>query len=193
MTQYQDFIKEAIRELRSCYSNLIKRIEDNVIDSMGLQSKSFNEYKTEINNRFKNVKVNLLSSKQKSFLNRLLMQQSDKTLWYESICYVAFDKPLVSIKDNEVTLLIDTVKHLLITLTKFVDISKISAKSSNSEVYNFELVSTKGSIKPHSYILPANQREKTTALESKINKILSGDDNLDVCTLLRILKNKIKE
>jgi hypothetical protein len=193
MTQYQDFIKEAIRELRSCYSNLIKRIEDNVIDSMGLQSKNFDEYRTEINNRFKSVKVNLLSSKQKSFLNRLLMQQSDKTLWYESICYVAFDKPLVSIKDNEVTLLIDTVKHLLITLTKFIDISKISAKSSNSEVYNFELVSTKGTIKPHSYILPENQKEKTTELESKIYKILSGDDNLDVCTLLRILKNKIKE
>lgn len=34
---------------------------------------------------------------------------------------------------------------------------------------------------------------KTDELESKINEILSGDYNLDVCTLLRILNNKIKE
>ncbi|MDD4528200.1 MAG: hypothetical protein PHF25_09285, partial [Candidatus Margulisbacteria bacterium] len=154
LTQYQDLIKDAIRELRSCYSNLIKRIEDNLIDVLGLKSNSYTEYKTEIYNRFKGVKANLLSSKQKSFLNRLLMEQSDKTLWYESICYVVVDKPLVSIKDKEITLLIETLKHLLITLTKFVDISKVAKNNSNSEIYNFELVSTKGTIKPQSYILP---------------------------------------
>jgi hypothetical protein len=106
---------------------------------------------------------------------------------------VALDKPLVSIKDNEVTLLIDTLKHLLIALTKFVDISKIAKNNSNSEIYNFELVSTKGTIKPQSYILPENQKERTDELELKISEILSGDDNLDICTLLRILKNKVKE
>lgn len=192
MMQYQDLIKGAIRELRTCYPNLIKRIEDNVIEVLGLKSKDFNEYKLEIDNRFKSVKANLLSNKQKNLLNRLSMPQSDKTLWYESICYVALDKPLVSIKDNEIALLIDTLKHLLVTLTKFIDLSKISTNS-DSEIYNFELISTRGSIKPQSYILPNNQKEKTTELESKINKILSGDDNLDVCTLLRILRNKIKE
>lgn len=193
LTQYQDLIKDSIRELRSCYSNLIKRIEDNLIEVLGLKSNNFSEYKTEIENRFKGVKSNLLSSKQKSFLNRLLMGQSDKTLWYESICYVVIDKPLVSIKDNEITFLIETLKHLLITLTKFVDISKAAKNNSNSEIYNFELVSTKGTIKPQSYILPESQKKKTDELESKINEILSGDYNLDICTLLRVLKNKIKE
>lgn len=192
MTQYQDLIKGAIRELRTCYPNLIKRIEDNVVNVLGLKSKEFSEYKSEIENLFKNVKVNLLSNKQKNLLNRLSMPQSDKMLWCESISYVVLDKPLVSIKDNEVVLLIDTLKHLLVTLTKFIDLSKVS-NNSNSEIYNFELISTKGSIKPQSYILPENQKEKTSELESKINKILSGDDNLDICTLLRILKNKIEK
>lgn len=193
MTQYQDLIKDAIRELRSCYSNLIKQLEDNFIEVLGLKSNDFSEYKKDIEKRFKVVKANLLSSKQKSFLNRLLMEQSDKTLWYESICYVIIDKPLVSIKDNEVAFLIESLKHLLLTLTKFVDISKIANNNSKSEIYKFELVSTKGTIKPQSYILPENQRGKTDELESKINEILSGDYNLDVCTLLRILNNKIKE
>ncbi|MDD2437382.1 MAG: hypothetical protein PHF41_07445 [Massilibacteroides sp.] len=193
MTQYQNLIRDAIRELRSCYSNLIKRVEDNVIDVLGLQSQTYSEYKIEINNRFKSVQINILSNKQKQFLNRLLMKQSDKTLWYESICFVSLNKPLVSVKDNEVSLLIESIKYLLLTLTKFIDISKLSKNNSNSEIYSFELVSTKGTIKPQSYILPEGQKDKTADLEIKINEVLSGDDNLDVCTLLRILKNKIKE
>jgi hypothetical protein len=47
-------------------------------------------------------------------------------------------------------------------------------------------------LKPQSYILPENQRSKTAELEAKINQILTGDENLDVCTLLRILKSKVK-
>jgi hypothetical protein len=192
MNQYQEFIKDSIRELRSCYTNLINKIEENVIDILSLQSDNYSEYKTEINNRFKGVKTSLLSSKQKSFLNRLLMAQSDKTLWYESICYVIFDKPLTSIKDNEVPLLIEKIRHLFVALSKFVDVSKIAKSNQNAEIYNFELISTKGTIKPKSYILPETQKEKTAELESKINQILSGDENLDVCTLLRILNAKLK-
>jgi len=192
MQQYQDYIKDSIRELRSCYANLINKIESNVIDILGLKSSDYTEYKIEIGNRFKTVKANLLSAKQKSFLNRLLLQQTDKILFYESICYVIFDKPLVQIKDNEVNLLIDNLKHLFTTLTKFVDISEIAKTNSNSEIYQFELVSTKGTVNPQSYVLPDNQKEKTNELEAKINQILTGDENLDVCTLLRILKSKVK-
>lgn len=193
LTQYQDFLKEAIRELRLAYPNLIKKIEDIVIDVLGLKSSSFIEYKAEIDAHFKWVKTNLLSSKQKSFLNRLLMKQSDKTLWYESICYVIINKPLYSIKDNEVSFLIDSLKYLLNTLTKFVDVSKVSKNNLNSEIYNFELVSTNGAIKPQTYILPESQIAKANDIESKIIGLLSGDVNMDVCALLRVLKNKLKE
>jgi len=192
MMQYQDLIKDSIRELRSCYTNFINRIEENVIEILGLQTNNFTEYKTEIDKRFKGIKTSLLSNKQKSFYNRLTMQQSDKVPWYESICFVVFDKPLVAIKDNEVALLIENIRHLFVALTKFIDISKIAKNNSNSEIYKFELVSTKGTITPQSYILPETQRRKTDELEEKINQLLTGDENVDVCTLLRILTTRIK-
>ena len=53
MSQYQDLMKNAIRELRSCYLNLINKIEENVIEVLGLQSNNFTEYKEEIEHRFK--------------------------------------------------------------------------------------------------------------------------------------------
>jgi hypothetical protein len=192
MSQYQNLIKDAIRELRSCYSNLINRIENSVIDVLGLQSEIFNEYKKEIDNRFKTIKQHLLTSKQRNFLNRVIFPQTEKTAWYESICYVVLDKPLASIKDNEVELLIDTIRHLFSTLTKFVEISTIVKKNSHAEIYKFELVSTQGTLNPQSFLLPESQKDRTIELEENINKILSGDENLDVCTLLRLLNKKIK-
>ncbi|MDR1182296.1 MAG: hypothetical protein LBL13_10015 [Bacteroidales bacterium] len=192
MSQYQNLIKEAIRELRACYSNLIKRIEDNVVDVLGLQSDSFAEYKKEIDSRFKGIKQNLLSPKQRNFLNRVLFPQKDRTLWYESISFVVFDKPLTALKDNEEALLIDSIRHLFNALNKFIDVSKAANKILHAEIYNFELVSTQGTLKSQSYVLPDSQKNKTKDLEIKINEILSGDSNLDICTLLRILKTKIK-
>ena len=120
MSQYQDLIKKTIRELRLCYQNLINKIEDNLIDELGIKTINFLEYKSIIEDRFKNLKVNLLSKKQKSFLNRLLMHQEDKTLWYESICYILLDKSLESIKDNEINNLIESLRYNLLTLTKLL-------------------------------------------------------------------------
>ena len=34
-------------------------------------------------------------------------------------------------------------------------------------------------------------KAKAIELEEKINQILTGDENLDICTLLRILKSKV--
>lgn len=191
MSQYQDLIKKTIRELRLCYQNLINKIEDNLIDELGIKTINFLEYKPIIEDRFKNLKVNLLSKKQKSFLNRLLMHQEDKTLWYESICYILLDKSLESIKDNEINNLIESLRYNLLTLTKYIEITNIAKKNIKSEIYKFEMVSSNGTIKPKSFILPENQISKTNELEDKINMILSGDKNLDVCLLLRILKSKI--
>jgi hypothetical protein len=193
LNQYQELMKNVVRELRSAYPNLIKRIEDNIVDVLGLSSKVFNEYKADIDNYFKSVRVDLLSNKQKNFLHRLLMKQSDRTLWYESISYVVINKPLFSIRDNEVPFLIDSIKHLLKTLIKFVDVSKTAENSLNSEIFNFELISNYGNIQPQTYVLPENQITKANILETKINKLLSDDMNVNVCALLRVLKKKLNE
>lgn len=193
LSQYQEMIKDAIRDLRQSYSNLILKLESTIISTLGLASNDYLDYKTEITNIFKGINNNLLSGKNKSFLNRLLMVQNDKTLWYESISYVVLGKPLMKIKDNEVPVLIKNIEHLLKTLIRYVDVSKVAKKQLSSEVYNFELISTDGAVDPRSYVLPDSKKKKSDALEDKINELLTGEDDLDICTLLRVLKKKTNE
>lgn len=193
MSQYQDLIQRSIDELRSCYRNLIERLEASVIQSLGLKSTNFNEYKIEIENRYKSIKEYLLSPVQKAFLTRLFLSQPNKTGWYEAICYVLLNKPLSSLKDNEEALLIDKLRYMFNALTKFIDISAVTNKGAKDEIYKFDLASTEGTIYPKAFVLPENQRDKVEKLEESINNILSGDENIDVCTLLRILNKRIEK
>lgn len=193
MAQYQGMIKRATHELSICYPKLIDTIEKHLIEILGLRSTAFEEYKAEIESRFKLVNEGFLSIKQKSFLKGLLRKEGDRIRWYESICYVALEKPLASIKDYEMPQLVDNLKSLIRALDKFVDISRISKKTTNANVYNFELVSTEGTVKAQSFVLPDSQKAETEALEEKIVSMLTGDKNVDVCTLLKILKAKIEK
>ena len=78
-------------------------------------------------------------------------------------------------------------------LTKFIDISAVTNKGAKDEIYKFDLASTEGTIYPKAFVLPENQRDKVEKLEESINNILSGDENIDVCTLLRILNKRIEK
>ncbi len=192
MLQYQDMIKHAVRELRSVYHNLINKIEDNLLEILGIEKENYKEYKPVVNKRFKKVKANLLSKKQKALLSRLVSEERDRVLWYESICYVILNKPLSDIKDNEIVTLVDTLRHQLHVLTQFIEVSDLTRANKDAEIYKFELVTNKGNLGSQSYVLQKNQKDKTEELENKINNILTGDSNLDVCTLLRILKRKVE-
>lgn len=192
MAQYQDMIKRATHELSTCYLKLIDRIEEQFIEILGLHSNDFAIYKPEVETRFGFVKDCFLSLKQKNFFKGLLRKESEKVRWYESICYVALEKPLASIKDNELPRLFDNLKSLISALDKFVDITKVTKTNPNVDVYNFELVSTHGTIEAQSFVLPDSQKDKSEELESKLSELLSGDKNLDVCVLLKLLKEKIE-
>jgi hypothetical protein len=56
------------------------------------------------------------------------------------------------------------------------------------------MVTNKGTnVRTQTYVLPEKDKSKADDLEQKINKLLSGDNNIDVCTLLSILNKKMSK
>ncbi len=56
------------------------------------------------------------------------------------------------------------------------------------------LVSNTGAnVRTQTYVLPEKDKKRVSELEQKINQILSGNDNVDICTLLEILNKKMKQ
>ena len=76
---------------------------------------------------------------------------------------------------------------------KYSDISRRLKEADNSDAYSFDMVTNQGTnIRTQTYILPEKDKKKSSELEDKINRILSGNDNVDVCTLLSLLNKKMK-
>ncbi|MBR5353958.1 MAG: hypothetical protein IK126_09610 [Bacteroidales bacterium] len=193
INEYGQVIERAIRELRTCYTNLIDRIEERLVDEFGLDSGDYSEYITEIHQRLANVKTHLLTGKQKEFYHHVMTEYDNRTQWYQSICYTILDQRLDTLRDEQEDKLVDDLVYMFRECEKYSDISRKIKDSDNSEAYSFDMVTNQGTnIRTQTYILPERDRKQSSELEEKINRILSGNNNVDICTLLSLLNKKMK-
>jgi len=191
--EYGLVIQKAIRELRSCYTQLIDRIESRLVDGLNLSSADYTEYFEEIKQRLSNVKLTLLTDKQKEFYNHAIAEYDNRTLWYQSICYPILEHKLESLRDEEEDKLADDLIYLFRECEKYADISKKTV-ADNDVAYSFDMVSNNGTnVRTQTYILPEKDKKRMSELEQKINAILSGNSNIEICTLLEILNKKMKQ
>ena len=191
--EYGSTIQRAIKELRSCYNNLIDRLEERLVESFGLESYEYTEYVAEIRRRLTNVKSYLLTDKQREFYHHVMTEYDNRTQWYQSICYTILEQRLDALRDEQEDKLADDLVYLFRECEKYSDISQKVGDSDKNEAYSFDMVTNKGTnVRTQTYVLPEKDKFKADDLEKKISKILSGDNNIDICTLLSILNKKIK-
>lgn len=188
---YLAMIRKAVKELNNCYPQLINRIKARIIEELSIPE-DIVEYKLALEDRYGHVKKHLLTDKTRTFLERVLAPAESDREFFEKIGSVIFDKPLTQLRDKEEELLIDNMIYLLHELDRHVEISAMS--TGDEEVFNFELASSNRSMhQSQTYRLPDNQRETANAVSSKIDEMLTGDDNLDVCILLKLLNKKLSK
>ncbi len=192
--EYGNIILRAIRELRNCYTGLIDRIENRLIDDFDLQSGDYNEYVKEIRSRLAHVKTYLLTDKQREFYHHVMTEYDNRTLWYQSICYTILDQRLDALRDEQEEKLVDDLIYMLRTCEKYSSISQRTDDLDRNDAYSFDMVSNRGiDIRTQTYILPEKDKKRANELEKKISQLLSGDINVDVCSLLAALNKKINQ
>lgn len=192
LKRYVELIQTAIRDLRSCYIGLIDRLEAAIIDALNLKSTEFINYQKEIALKYSSIKTHLLTNKQKSFLNRVTATTADRKTWFESICYTVLDKKLENLLDEEEEYLIDNLIFSFKNLLKYVDISKFNVDD-DSKFFRVELISRDGELQPQVITLNSQKESKAINLEAKINKLLSGENDVEIYALLNILKKKMSD
>lgn len=194
INEYGRIIQRAIKELRSCYSQLIDRIEARLVEEYGLQSYDYSEYIIEIRERLANVKAYLLTDKQREFYHHVMTEYDNRTQWYQSICYTILEQRLDTLRDEQEDKLSDDLVYLFRECEKYSAISSKVGDSDKNEAYSFDMVTNNGTnVRTQTYVLPEKDKSKANDLEKKISKLLSGDTNLDICTLLSILNKKMNK
>ncbi len=188
---YLDNIRSTVRELNACYSELIKRIEDRMIEKLGLPT-DYELYKAVLTTRYAHVKKHLLTQKVRSFLDRVLAPAETNKEFIERISSVVLDKQLYKLRDKEEEALLDNIIFLFYELDRYLGISEVDEADSDDTLYSFGLLNTKGvNEQQKTYRLPKSKQAEVQKRKVKLEKLLSGDSNLDVCILLEILADKI--
>ena len=177
---------------------MIDRIESRLIETLNLRSGDYADYILEIRNRLSNVKDYLLTGTQKEFYNHALAEFDQRKEWYQSICYTALDKPLERLRDDEEDKLINNLIYLFRECEKYADISKIATDDdSGDEYFAFDLVSNSGNknLSSQTYRLAKSEQKEAKKLESSIEKILAEacNDNVSICSLLKVLNKKLNK
>lgn len=191
--QYGYIINRAVRELRTCYTKLIDRIEQRLVEQLGLSSYEYDDYVKEIRQRLSPVKTYLLTDRLKEFYNHAMAKFDNRTEWYQSICYTALDQPLERMRDNQEEKLIDELIELFRECEKYAEISKVEVDG-NDQIYSFDMVTSGGNIiKPQTYRLSEKDRIASDEMKSRIEDILKGNDDVAIVTLLRVLNNKCNQ
>lgn len=192
--EFGSILQQSINELRSCYGNLIKRIEQHLVQEFGLTSDDYGEYILDIRKRLADVKVYLLTDKQKEFYNRVLTHYESRKEWYESVCYILLGRQLDTMKDEQEEKLLNDLVYMMRACEKYADITKKTKGQKESVAYSFDLVSNHGTnLRTQTYVLPKTESKEAKVLEEKIENLLSGEDNLDVCALLTVLNKRLSK
>ena len=188
---YLNKIKAAVRELNTCYAELINRIETRLVDQLGLPP-AFDDYKTVLVSRYASVKKHLLPQKTKTFLDRVIAPAESNQEFIERISSAVLDKQLSKLRDKEEESLIDNIVFLFHELDGYSGISQV--EDTDDRLYSFGLISNTGANqRQKTYRLPKRQERNLKQQKDRLQSALSGDRNLDICVLLELLSDKMSE
>ena len=192
VNEYGNIIQRAIRELRNCYTQLIDRLEQRVVDGLGLQSYEYGGYVQEIRERLANIKTHLLTEKQREFYQHATTGYDNRVQWYQSICYTVLEHRLDTLRDEQEEKLAEDLVHLFRECEKYADISRMTGEDEMGYAYSFDLVTNRGTnVRTSTYVLPEKDKAKASKLQKNIESLLTGDNYLDVCILLELLNKKM--
>ena len=191
-SQYLDLIRNAVRELNSCYDNLIDRIEEKIVEHLGVDN-NYESYKEIMARRYESIDPRILTPKTRAFLGRILAPAETKREFIEKLSIVITDKRLDETKDSEEPLLIHQILHMLSELERYSAIAEYQNPNDATEAFNFELATNKGKFsKSQTYRLPKTKSQRAEEIIEKISSLLTDDDELNICVLLKLLNQKVK-
>jgi len=195
LQNYISRLLESIRELQTCFDELINRIEIHLLKEMGYSNLKFLDYKTEIAKRYKKLKKYLLLPYQKTFCMRLMPKLNDRKSWISSIAQAVLHKNVVKMKDEEENILFDKLSNIIRELDNLCEITEKDIDTKKEEVVGFiEITSFSEGTKKQIVRLPKEKKGAVLSLEEELKKVISNSDDktVNIAALVKILQKELK-
>jgi len=181
-------LQDAVRELRGSYDGLVDRVESYLLKEILSSKQSFPAYKSEIRNRFKQLKTHLLLPFQKTFYSRIQSELDDRKAWLGSIAQSCIGKPLTAITDEDEILLFEKLKDIFYELDNLSDISKEQINEETEEIVKLEITSFVQGLNKNLLRIPKGKTKEIDDTLAKIKTSLGKDKKMNIAALTKLLQ-----
>jgi hypothetical protein len=188
LQKYIVSLQASIRDLRTCYDELINRFESFIFSEIVGEELSFEDYKTVIQNRYKKLRRHLLLPNQKTFIQRIDSQIEDKKAWLNSLAQALLNTTLDKLKDEDEIVLYDKFKSMVLDLDSLTNLSKSDFKEDKEDVFDLQINSFFDGISKKLVRLPKNKKAEVENIQNELKQKLSKNNSLNIAALTNLLK-----
>src|SRR5690606_17674377 len=185
-------LQDSVRELRTAYDELVRRVEDFSCSEFVGQATDFEEYKAYIQKRFAKWNKHMLLSDQKTFVQRLDSPLDDRGAWLNSIAQAVTGKTLEAFTDEDEILLYEKFKAMILELDSLTKISKSDIDESKEEVIGVKIDSFFSKIDPKVVRVPKNKSKEIEQLKNELKNKLGKDNTSNIAAVLNLLKELLQ-
>ncbi len=193
LKKYAISLQDAIRDLRVCYDELINRLEIFIQTDIVGEEIEFEEYKINLQNRYKKLRKHLLLPTQKIFVQRLYSQIDDKKAWLNSLVQTLINTTLDKIKDEDEIVVYDKFKSMILELDSLTNLSKTDFKEDKEDVFDLQINSFIDGISKKIIRMPKNKKEEVNKIQDSVSKKLSSDNSINIAALTNLLKEMLNK
>jgi ribosomal protein S15P/S13E len=192
LQSYTTNLQSAVRELRTSYDGLVKRFEEFICNEFIGKTVDFEDYKAQLQSRFKKLKKHLLLANQKTFVQRIDSLLDDKKAWLNSIAQAVTGKTLENFSDADEIMLYEKFKSTILELDSLTNLSKGDIDEANEEVIGVKIDTFFSSINPKIVRVPKNKAAEIDQLKIALKKKLSTDKTSNIAAVLNLLKELLQ-
>lgn len=192
LQRYITTLQVAIRELRTCYDELINRIEQFIQTEIVAENVPFEEYRDILQMRFKKLRRHLLLPQQRVFVQRLDSMLDDKKAWLNSLVQALVGTTLEKLRDEDEVMIYDKFNDMILSLDTLTKISKTDYKEDKEDIFDLQISSFVDGVNNKLIRMPKTKQKEVNAIEAILKKGLSKDRLLNIAALTNLLKDLIK-
>ncbi|MBK8330506.1 MAG: hypothetical protein IPL09_13835 [Bacteroidetes bacterium] len=193
ITEYTNLIKSSIKELRSCYDDLVGRFESFLLDEYFEEGLDFEIYQKKFQFRYKHLRRHLLMPNQKSFVQRIDSQIDDKKAWLNSLVFGVIGNTLEKITDEQEKVLYDNTKNLIAEIDSLNTLSKEDFDENTEKVFNLKIDTFNQHTKDKTIRIPQKKNKQVIETEKNVKKQLSNDKITDIAVLINLLNELLDD
>ena len=186
-------LQSAIREVRTCYEELINRFELFIQTDIIGEEMVFEDYKSSLQSRFKKLRRHLLLPGQKVFVQRLDSQIDDKKAWLNSLVQALLNTTLEKISDEDEIIIADKFKFMILELDSLTTLSESDFKEEKEQVFDLQINTFFEGFSRKMVRLPKNKKAEVNNIQIELKKYLSKDNSLNIAALTNLLKEMLNK